>query len=149
MIPATPSEAEAYTVRTTELARRCGAAMGPLLSRISTADTARDMEHLRRLLGEEQITYVGLSYGTVVGQVYANLFPQHVRAMVLVGVVDPVAYSTDAETRSLSRSASVPRRLAEPEHPGGPAHHPPGRRRRRPGPADAGGVAHVDTRCTP
>ena len=67
--------------------------MGPLLSHISTADTVRDLDRLRELSGEEKITYVGLSYGTMIGQIYANMFPERVRAMMLDGVVDAVAYT--------------------------------------------------------
>ena len=76
--------------------------MGPVLSHISTTDTVRDLDAMRALLGEETITYVGLSYGTLIGQVYANMFPDRVRAMMLDGIVDPVAYTTSAETRAAS-----------------------------------------------
>ena len=64
---------------------------GGLLRHISTADTARDLDYLRRLVGDRQLTYLGLSYGTFIGQTYANMFPRRVRAMILDGVVDPVA----------------------------------------------------------
>lgn len=106
-IPSTPTESEAYQRRTTELARRCGEVMGPLLSHISTTDTVRDMDRLRELVGEETITYVGLSYGTMIGQVYANMFPERVRAMMLDGIVNPVAFTTSAETRSAADAAST------------------------------------------
>lgn len=98
-VPSTPAESDAYAERTADLARRCGEVMGPVLAHISTTDTVRDMDHLRELLGEETITYVGLSYGTFIGQVYANMFPDRVRAMMLDGIVDPVAYTTDMETQ--------------------------------------------------
>jgi pimeloyl-ACP methyl ester carboxylesterase len=81
------------------LAKRCGEVSGWLLPHISTADTARDLDHLRVLLGEKTLTYVGLSYGTYLGQTYANLFPDRVRAMLLNGVVDAVEYSRSAEAR--------------------------------------------------
>lgn len=97
-IPSTPAESDAFAERMTDLAQRCGEVMGPVLSHISTTDTVRDMDRLRELMGEETITYAGFSYGTVIGQVYANMFPERVRAMMLDGVVDPVAYTTDAET---------------------------------------------------
>ena len=61
---------------------------GWLLPHISTADTARDLDHLRVLIGEDKLTYVGLSYGTFLGQTYANMFPDRVRAMLLDGIVD-------------------------------------------------------------
>ena len=89
-----------------DLARRCGAVLGPLLSHISTADTVRDLDALRAAVGEETITYAGLSYGTVIGQMYANMFPQRVRAMMLDGIVDPVAYTTSAEARSVNGASS-------------------------------------------
>ena len=66
---------------------------------ISTADTARDLDHLRGLVGDPELTYVGLSYGTFLGQTYANMFPDRVRAMLLDGIVDPVRYSKGAEAR--------------------------------------------------
>jgi pimeloyl-ACP methyl ester carboxylesterase len=50
---------------------------------------------------------VGLSYGTMIGQIYANMFPERVRAMMLDGIVDPVAFTTSAETRSAADAAST------------------------------------------
>lgn len=105
-IPTTRAESEAYQRKTVELARRCGDVNGDLLNHISTADTARDLEALRRLVGDDRLTYVGLSYGTMIGQTYVNLFPGRVRAMVLDGVVDAVEYTTSAETRVANQSAS-------------------------------------------
>jgi pimeloyl-ACP methyl ester carboxylesterase len=61
---------------------------------------------LRELIGEETLTYVGLSYGTVIGQVYANMFPHRVRAMMLDGVVDVVADTGSAEARTLVGTAA-------------------------------------------
>jgi pimeloyl-ACP methyl ester carboxylesterase len=49
------------------------------------------MDALRKALGERQIRYFGLSYGTILGSVYASLFPQRVGAMVLDGGV-PAEY---------------------------------------------------------
>ena len=63
-IPSTPAESDAYVARMTDLAQRCGAVMGPLLSHISTTDTVRDLNRLRELVGEDTLTYGGLSYGT-------------------------------------------------------------------------------------
>lgn len=73
----------------------CGLRNGSLLRFVSTDNVARDMDRLRALVGDEKLTYVGYSYGTYLGAVYANLFPTRVRALVLDGVVDPVAYSGD------------------------------------------------------
>ncbi len=98
-IPTTRKASERYRRRTAALARRCGEVSGRLLPHISTADTARDLDHLRGLVGDPELTYVGLSYGTFLGQTYANMFPDRVRAMMLDGVVDPVKYSKGAEAR--------------------------------------------------
>ena len=61
------------------------------LGRFNTVDTARDMDRLRQAVGDEQLSYLGYSYGTTLGSTYAELFPDKVRAMVLDGVVDPDA----------------------------------------------------------
>jgi pimeloyl-ACP methyl ester carboxylesterase len=98
-IPTTRAEAKRIVRKGAALARRCGKVSGWLLPHISTADTARDMDHLRELVGDEKLTYIGLSYGTYLGQTYANMFPDRVRAMLLNGLVDPVRYSKSAETR--------------------------------------------------
>ena len=97
--PTTRAEAKRTERRSAAVARRCGKLSGWLLPHISTADTARDLDHLRALLGEEKLTYIGLSYGTYLGQTYANMFPDRVRAMLLDGVVDAVRYSKSAEER--------------------------------------------------
>ncbi len=106
-IPSTAAESEAYQAKVTELARRCGEVSGKLLSHISTADTARDLDALRELVGDEQLTYVGLSYGSMIGQTYLNLFPGRTRAMMLDGIVDAVDYTTSAETRTVNNVSSA------------------------------------------
>ena len=98
-IPTTRKASTRYRRKTAVLARRCGEVSGRLLPHISTADTARDLDHLRGLVGDSELTYVGLSYGTFLGQTYANMYPDRVRAMVLDGIVDPVRYSKGAEAR--------------------------------------------------
>ncbi|HRW36599.1 MAG TPA: alpha/beta hydrolase [Aquihabitans sp.] len=66
----------------------CEAAYGDELPFLGTTNVARDMDEVRKALGEEQISYLGYSYGTSLGQEYARLFPTRVRAMILDGVVD-------------------------------------------------------------
>lgn len=61
------------------------------LASVSSRDTARDMDVLRAALGEEKLNYLGHSYGTRIGALYAEEFPQNVRAMVVDGAVDPRA----------------------------------------------------------
>ena len=61
----------------------------PNLPYVSTVDAAEDMDVLRAALGDAKLTYLGFSYGSLLGATYAELFPTHVRAMVLDGVLDP------------------------------------------------------------
>jgi pimeloyl-ACP methyl ester carboxylesterase len=67
----------------------CAAKNAKLLPHLSTIDTARDLDVLRVALREPKLTYVGFSYGTVLGARYAQQFPTHIRAFVLDGAVDP------------------------------------------------------------
>src|SRR5439155_7443201 len=93
--------------RATELARRCGRVSGQLLDNISTEDTARDLNRLRQLVGDRRLTYFGLSYGALLGQTYANLFPGRVRAMLLNAVVNPVSWVKNAEARTAYQVGSA------------------------------------------
>ncbi|MFF3013321.1 alpha/beta hydrolase [Streptomyces sp. NPDC057939] len=71
----------------TEAANRaCESRTGPILRHVGTVDVARDMDVLRAALGEPKLNYVGASYGTRIGAVYAALFPRHVGRMTLDGV---------------------------------------------------------------
>jgi pimeloyl-ACP methyl ester carboxylesterase len=96
-IPTTKAASPPYLRKTVGFARRCGASSGTLLRHISTADTARDLDYLRELLGDQRLTYLGWSYGSFLGIVYANMFPDRVRAMAVDGIVDPVPYTTGRE----------------------------------------------------
>jgi pimeloyl-ACP methyl ester carboxylesterase len=59
------------------------------LTSFSTANAARDMEILRQAVGDKQLNYMGKSYGTFLGTLYAQFFPEKVGRMVLDGAVDP------------------------------------------------------------
>ena len=92
-IPVTRSQAAPFLRKTTAFAQRCTARSRSLLPYLSTADTARDLDYLRELVGDPQLNYRGVSYGTFLGQTYANLFPDRVRAMVLDANVNPFPYT--------------------------------------------------------
>jgi pimeloyl-ACP methyl ester carboxylesterase len=98
-IPTTPAASRRYAKKMAQLSRRCRNVSGDLLAHISTADTARDLEALRQGVGDKALTYIGLSYGTMLGRVYANLFPQNVRAMMLDSLGDQDEYFRSAEAR--------------------------------------------------
>ena len=59
------------------------------LENVGTASAARDMDAVRQALGDDQINYLGYSYGTELGTAYVERFGDHVRAMVLDGAIDP------------------------------------------------------------
>lgn len=73
----------------------CAARRGQLLPHVGTRDVARDFDLVRAGMGDELLDYVGYSYGTSVGQAYAELFPDRVRTMILDGVVDPAPTGID------------------------------------------------------
>jgi len=66
----------------------CESAVGDVLPHLGTRDVAHDIDTVRELMGDDQISYLGFSYGTAIGQVYAQDFPENIRAMVLDGVLE-------------------------------------------------------------
>ncbi|EOD65828.1 alpha/beta hydrolase [Amycolatopsis vancoresmycina] len=84
---------EAFWAAAAATGKAC-AAGGALLSHLSTANVARDMELLRQAVGDASLNFYGYSYGTYLGGTYANLFPDKVRAMTLDGTLDLVANAT-------------------------------------------------------
>ncbi|MFB0618375.1 alpha/beta hydrolase [Streptomyces sp. AGS-58] len=89
--PDSPAEEKAYFRDAAAFGKGCRQAAGPLLAHVSTTDTARDMDLMRQVLGDEKLHYFGISYGTELGGVYAHLFPKRVGRLVLDAVVDPAA----------------------------------------------------------
>ncbi|MEZ5406758.1 MAG: alpha/beta hydrolase [Acidimicrobiales bacterium] len=69
-----------------------------LLAHLRTDDVARDLDQLRAAVGDEQLHYIGFSFGTLIGLVYADAYPQRVGHLVLDGVVDPEQDLTDLLT---------------------------------------------------
>ncbi|MEU5100291.1 alpha/beta hydrolase [Streptomyces sp. NPDC020996] len=76
------AEAKAY-------ARGCARRAGSALRHYTSLDNARDLDVLRAALGERRLTFVGASYGTYFGALYATMFPSHVRRMVFDAAVNP------------------------------------------------------------
>ena len=92
--PVTAAEERLWVDADRTFARACAGRGGPILDHMATADVARDLDLLRQAVGDRQLTYAGLSYGAYLGATYANLFPAKVRALVLDGVPDPIAWAT-------------------------------------------------------
>jgi pimeloyl-ACP methyl ester carboxylesterase len=87
--PDNPAEVSALAKGAKQFAEGCEAKSAKMLPHVGTADAARDMDILRAALGDQGLTYLGKSYGTYLGAVYADLFPKKIRAMVLDGAIDP------------------------------------------------------------
>ena len=78
-----------------EFIARCVEATGPLSSHLSAPYSAADMEAIRIALGEDELNYLGYSYGAILGATYATAHPDHVGAFVLDGVTDPLTGGPD------------------------------------------------------
>jgi pimeloyl-ACP methyl ester carboxylesterase len=85
-----------------QLADSCVQRMGTeFLANVGTASSVRDIDVVRAALGENQISYLGFSYGTELGAAYAEQYPDRVRAMVLDGAVDPSEDPVAASIRQM------------------------------------------------
>jgi pimeloyl-ACP methyl ester carboxylesterase len=91
--PVSQADFDAATALARKMAQACGDKYGDTLPLFSTEEAARDMDAVRAAVGDPKITYLGYSYGTLLGAVYAQLFPKNVRALVLDGAVDPTQSS--------------------------------------------------------
>ena len=92
--PLTAAEEAAQAGADRYLANACEQRGTRLYDHMSTASVARDMDLLRAALGDDKLSFAGVSYGSYLGVTYANLFPTRVRAVVVDGVLDPIAWST-------------------------------------------------------
>jgi pimeloyl-ACP methyl ester carboxylesterase len=109
----------------TALAQACANRSGDLLAHVSTADTVQDLERLRVALGDDRLSFVGYSYGTFLGASYADAYPDHVRAFVLDGPVDPTMSASEV---ALSQARGFEQALDDfladcSVHPGCAFHH--------------------------
>ena len=89
LVPDSAAEEEAVFEVAENVAKACQAGYADIEGRIGTADTVRDMDLIRAALGEDKLNYLGFSYGSLLGQLYADQFGHRSRAIVLDGVVDP------------------------------------------------------------
>ncbi|MEU7697408.1 alpha/beta hydrolase [Streptomyces sp. NPDC039028] len=87
--PDDPAEVNALSAAFKDFSAGCAKKSRAILPHVSTVETARDMDVLRAVLGDEKLTYVGASYGTFLGATYAELFPDRVGRLVLDGAMDP------------------------------------------------------------
>jgi pimeloyl-ACP methyl ester carboxylesterase len=92
-----------------DFANRCVENNEDIIQFVGTNNSARDMDTIRRALGEDEISYFGFSYGSELGGTWATLFPETVRAAVLDGASDPNA---DEVEGSLQQTAGFEATLA-------------------------------------
>ncbi|TDV40966.1 alpha/beta hydrolase [Actinophytocola oryzae] len=102
--PATEAEFNALLSYNRKAVADCRAANLPVFDHADTASAAQDMDAVRRALGERKISYHGISYGTLLGQQYAESFGSHIRAMVLDSNID---HSVDIDHFLGDRATSV------------------------------------------
>ena len=89
--PDTPQERADSVASSEEFTKDCFDKSGDILPYAGTNNVARDMDMIRRALGEERISYFGFSYGSELGATWTTMFPSTVRAAVLDGASDPNA----------------------------------------------------------
>ena len=71
-----------------------------VVEHMSTADVARDLDRMRQAVGDPGLTYLGFSYGSYLGNTYANLFPGNIRALAIDGVLDPQLWASGRQVES-------------------------------------------------
>lgn len=102
-VDGTPEGVARAEAESREFVDRCVERVGDdVLATVGTRDVARDVDVLRDALGDEQLTFLGFSYGTLIGARYSAAFPERVRALVLDGAVDP---SRDLAERAVGQAA--------------------------------------------
>lgn len=89
-------EMEALVFASKLLGQRCKEAAGDSLAFIGSTEVARDMDIIRGVLGDKKLFYIGKSYGTYLGTLYAQIFPKRVGRLVLDGALDPTVDETEA-----------------------------------------------------
>lgn len=99
-IPDTDEEEAALDDAARETAEACLDGLGENVHLIGTDQTVADIDHIRQALGEEQISYFGFSYGSLLGLLYADRYGPNARAVVVDGVVDP---ALDSEELSVAQ----------------------------------------------
>ncbi|MGW0735539.1 alpha/beta hydrolase [Streptomyces sp. NPDC002851] len=111
-LPRTQSEADTAITAAAARAKSCQRASGPVFSHMDSTSVARDLDIMRSALDDKKLTYVGTSYGTYIGQKYAQLFPARVGKLVLDGVVDPGMTMQQVTARDVQVAQDTFRRYA-------------------------------------
>jgi len=102
--PDTEQELKESLQLSINLAKGCEAVENNLIAHVGTQEAARDMDIIRELVGDEKLNFLGASYGTYLGGMYAELFPDKVGRLVLDGAVDP---SLSGEEQSFDQAVGL------------------------------------------
>ncbi|HYY12413.1 MAG TPA: alpha/beta hydrolase, partial [Kineosporiaceae bacterium] len=97
--PYGPTEEASYVGAAKALGRACSTTVRSLTGAMSTSEDARDLDVMRRAVGDRKLSYFGLSYGSALGQYYADLFPDRVRVVAIDGVINPLTWAGTTATR--------------------------------------------------
>jgi pimeloyl-ACP methyl ester carboxylesterase len=90
-----PQDLKSSRATLKEFAASCVKNTGPKLAFVDTVSAAKDLDILRAIMGSAKLDYLGFSYGSLLGETYAALFPTKIEHMVIDGVIDPTV--TDAQ----------------------------------------------------
>ena len=114
-ITSTNNPAQNKIDRGTANAARCAqhSQVPELLDHVGTRDVARDLDVLRATNGNAKLNYLGVSYGTRIGAIYADLFPGRVGRVVLDSAVDPSKREIDSITETVAFKEGVLREYVE------------------------------------
>lgn len=105
--PRGQAEFDELVALNTRIGEGCATRYGNLLRLFSTEQAARDMDAVREAVGDERLTYLGYSYGTLLGATYAQLFPHNIRAFVLDGAIDPrldIVAGSESQAKGFERA---------------------------------------------
>ncbi len=147
--PDNPDEVARLDRLTREFGEGCLSESGDLTRHISTVEAAKDMDILRAALGERQLDYLGASYGTFLGATYADLFPTHVRRMVLDGAIDPSLSNEQLSLGQAKGFETALRAYLEGLREAGQLRPGRDRRRRRASASGSCSTTSTPTRCRP
>ncbi|MFM6939602.1 MAG: alpha/beta hydrolase [Rhodoluna sp.] len=84
-----PQDLKASALMMSNFAKACAKNTGPNLAHVDTVSAAKDLDIIRAVMGEAKLDYLGFSYGSLLGETYAALYPTKISHMVIDGVIDP------------------------------------------------------------
>ena len=107
------AELDALVDQAHQYADQCAKRNAEVLPYLSTAAVVDDLESIRAAVGDEKLSYLGFSYGTLIGSMYADKYPDKIRAMVLDGAVDPALNEVQLRTGQAKAFEAALRRMLD------------------------------------